>query len=79
MRNNVTESHHTSIADNKPHGWFLQYSAPSNFACSNLQYANFATETNLHLCKPRYSKMVIQIDFLMDNDNVYVFLHFFIL
>ena len=24
-----------------------------------LWYSNFATETNLHLCKPRYSKMVI--------------------
>ena len=32
--------------------------------------SNFATETNLHIRKPRYSKIVIQINFLMDNDNI---------
>ena len=42
-----------------------------------LQYSNFATVTNLHLCKP--SKMVIWINFLMDNDIVYVFLYFSLL
>ena len=52
-------------------------SAPSNFAgpilwVPILRYSNFATETNLHLRKPRYNKMVISINFLMDNDNVYV-------
>ena len=43
-----------------------------------LQYSNLGTETNLHLCKPRYSKMVIEINFLMANDS-YVFLYFSIL
>ena len=50
---------------------WIKYSAPSNFAGSN-----FATETNLHLCKLRYSKMVIKINFIMDND---LFIYFFFL
>ena len=44
-----------------------------------LWYTNLATETNLYLHKPRYSKMVIKTNFLMNNDNVYVFLYFSLL
>ena len=42
---------------------------PPILCVSFLIYSNFLTETNHHLVKSRYSKIAIQINFLMDNDN----------
>ena len=36
-------------------------------------------QTNFHLCKPRYRKMITSINSFIDNDNVQVFLYFSLL